>query len=80
MDLKKTLYIEADYYTAIILYVEYLIWVFESMSAESINIIGHQVLEEKFSAGLLEFETLIQGINEDNKSKLIDLLMEFTEE
>ncbi len=50
------------------------------MSAESKEIINQQVLEEKFSAGLLEFETLIQCINEDSQSKLIDLFVELTEE
>jgi hypothetical protein len=50
------------------------------MSAESKDIINPQVLEETFSAGLLEFESLIQTVHEDRKSKLIDLLVEFTEE
>jgi hypothetical protein len=50
------------------------------MSTESNSTINQQVLEEKFSAGLSAFETLIQEINEDSKAKLIDLLMEFTEE
>ena len=50
------------------------------ISAESKDVINQQVLEEKFSEGLMEFEALIQSVNGDNKSKLVDLLAEFTEE
>jgi hypothetical protein len=50
------------------------------VSTESKNLINQQVLEEKFSAGLMEFEALIQSISDDSKSKLVDLLAEFTEE
>jgi len=50
------------------------------ISTESKDVINQQVLEEKFSAGLMEFEALIQSINDDSKSKLVDLLAEFTEE
>jgi PDZ domain-containing secreted protein len=50
------------------------------ISVESKDVINQQVLEEKFSAGLMEFEALIQSVNGDNKSKLVDLLAEFTEE
>lgn len=50
------------------------------ISTESKDVINQQVLEEKFSAGLMEFKALIQSINDDSKSKLVDLLAEFTEE
>jgi hypothetical protein len=50
------------------------------VSVESKEVINHTVLEEKFSAGLMEFEALIHSISGDNKSKLVDLLVEFTEE
>ena len=49
-------------------------------STECKDVINQQVLEEKFSAGLMEFKALIQSINDDSKSKLVDLLDEFTEE
>jgi hypothetical protein len=48
-------------------------------STECKDVINQQVLEEKFSAGLMEFKALIQSINDDSKSKLIDLLGEFTD-
>ena len=50
------------------------------ISVESKDVINQQVLEEKFSAGLMEFKALIQSIKGDNKSKLVDLLEELTEE
>jgi hypothetical protein len=50
------------------------------ISTESKKVINQQVLEEKFSAGLMEFKALIQSVNGDSKSKLVDLLDEFTEE
>jgi len=50
-----------------------------NMNTETKDVINQHVLEEKFSAGLMEFEALIHSINEDNKSKLVDLLAEFTE-
>jgi hypothetical protein len=50
------------------------------VSTERKDLINQQVLEEKFSAGLMEFEALIQSISDDSKSKLVDLLDEFTEE
>ena len=49
-------------------------------STESKEVINQQVLEEKFSAGLMEFEAVIQSINDDSKSTLVDLLAEFIEE
>ena len=42
------------------------------------DVIDTKVLEEKFSAGLMEFEALIQSISQDSKSKLIDLLEEYS--
>ncbi len=50
------------------------------MRAGSKNIINQQILEENFNAGLLEFEALINNINEDRKAKLIELFEEFSEE
>ena len=49
-------------------------------TVETKYVINQQVLEEKFSAGLMEFEALIQSISGESKSKLVDLLAEFTEE
>lgn len=49
------------------------------ISTNSKELINSQILEEKFSAGLMEFEALIQSINDDNKSKLVDLLVELTD-
>ena len=48
-------------------------------STEIKDIINQQLLEEKFSAGLMEFEALIKSISGDDKSKLVALLAEFTE-
>ena len=50
------------------------------ISAESTDMISQQVLEEKFSAGLMEFEALLQTISEEKKSMLMDLLEQFTGE
>lgn len=50
------------------------------ISAESSDIISQQVLEEKFSAGLMEFEALLQTVSEEKKSMLVDLLEQFTGE
>jgi hypothetical protein len=50
------------------------------ISTESKDLINQQLLEEKFSAGLMEFEALIQSINDDSKSKLVNLLAELIEE
>lgn len=50
------------------------------ISAESTDMISQQVLEEKFSAGLMEFEALLQNISEEKKSMLMDLLEQFTGE
>ena len=36
-------------------------------SAKSENLINHEVLEEKFSAGLMEFEALIHSVSDDRK-------------
>ena len=49
-------------------------------TVETKDVINQQVLEEKFSAGLMEFEALIKSISGESKSKLVDLLAEFTEE
>lgn len=48
-------------------------------TVETKDVINQQVLEEKFSAGLMEFEALIKGISGESKSKLVGLLAEFTE-
>jgi hypothetical protein len=48
-------------------------------SAKSKSIINQEVLEEKFSGGLMEFEALIQSFNEDKKSELVNLLDQFTQ-
>jgi len=50
-----------------------------TMNAETKDVINQQVLEEKFSAGLMEFEALIKSVSEDSKSKLVDLLVELTD-
>jgi len=49
-------------------------------TTETKDVINQHLLEEKFSAGLMEFEALIQSINDDNQAKLVDLLAELTEE
>ena len=49
------------------------------MSTKTQEVITQKVLEEKFSAGYIEFEALIDGVSEDSKSKLIKLLEQLTE-
>ena len=49
-----------------------------NIDTEVKDVIDPKVLEEKFSAGLMEFEALIQSISQDSKSKLIDLLEEYS--
>ena len=51
-----------------------------NMNTENKDAINQHILEEKFSAGLMEFEALIHSVNDDSQSKLVDLLAEFTEE
>ena len=51
-----------------------------NMNSETKDVISQHLLEEKFSAGLMEFEALIQSINDDNKARLVNLLAEFTAE
>ena len=50
------------------------------VSAESSDMISQQVLEEKFSAGLTEFEALLQTVSEEKKSMLVNILEQFTGE
>jgi hypothetical protein len=50
------------------------------VSAKSENLINHKVLEEKFSAGLMEFEALIHSVSDDRKLQLVDLLEQFSQE
>jgi hypothetical protein len=49
-----------------------------NIDTEVKDVIDPKVLEEKFSAGLMEFEALMQSISQDSKSKLIDLLEEYS--
>ena len=50
------------------------------ISTESSDLISQQVLEEKFTAGLREFEALLQSVSEEKKSMLVDILEQFTGE
>lgn len=50
------------------------------LNSKSSDIISQPALEEKFSAGLAEFEAYIQGVSEEKKSMLVELLEQFTEE
>jgi hypothetical protein len=48
------------------------------LSAKRQETINQKLLEEKFTAGLMEFEALLNSINDDSKSKLVDLLEQYT--
>ncbi|MDG1819888.1 MAG: hypothetical protein P8H31_08645 [Porticoccaceae bacterium] len=48
-------------------------------SVKSENLINQKVLEEKFAAGLMEFEALIHSVSDDRKLQLVDLLEQFTQ-
>ena len=42
--------------------------------------INQKLLEEKFTAGLMEFEALIHSVSDDRKLQLVDLLEQFSQE
>ena len=50
------------------------------ISTDATDMISQQLLEEKFTAGLMEFGALLQSISEEKKSMLVDLLEQFSSE